>query len=298
MRERAGLWYNHGVKKPKGERGPEPRVRMKFDREIRYIDTDWGSMKLLLLRPREPRGKTPAVLWIHGGGYYEGMAEMTLFSRGRDAAQCGALVVSPEYRLSVSEPYPAALEDCYTALLWLKEHAAELGADPEMLIVGGESAGGGLTAALCMLAKDRGGPEIRFQFPIYPMLDCYDTDSSRDNHSLFWNTRRNHEGWQRYLGPLWGGEVPAYASPSRREDLSGLPPCYTFVGDGEPFYCETVKYVEDLKKAGVQAEVDVYHVDIHAFDVMFPMNRVSKEARRAFIRHFTEAAGLKGDEDS
>ena len=273
---------------------------MRLERETRHIETERGLMKLVLLRPRESVIGVPAVLWIHGGGYYEGMAEMVYFSRGKDAAQqFGAVVVSPEYRLSVKAPYPAALEDCYAALLWLKEHAVELGADPNRIIVGGESAGGGLAAALCMLAHDRGEVSISFQLPIYPMLDCFDTDSSRDNHSMFWNTRRNHEGWQRYLGDLWGSEdIPAYASPSRRKDLSGLPPCYTFVGDGEPFYCETVKYVEDLKKAGVQAEADVYHVDIHAFDVMFPMNRVSKEARRAFIRHFTEAAGLKGDEDS
>ena len=269
------------------------RTEMHLDRQTISIDTDWGGMKTIILRPRETGRKYPGLLWIHGGGYFEGMAEMVYFSRGHDAAQrYGAVVVSPDYRLSPTAPYPAALDDCYTALLWLKNHAEELGVDENMIMVGGESAGGGLTAALCMLAHDRDEVKISYQFPLYPMIDCFDTDSSRDNHSLFWNTRRNHEGWARYLGPLWGsGDVPAYASPSRRKDLSGLPPCYTFVGDGEPFYCETVKYVEDLRAAGVPAEADVYHVDIHAFDAFFPMTKAAKEARASFLRHFAAAIG-------
>lgn len=271
---------------------------MRLERETRYMETEHGSMKLIVLRPHETVKNAPAVLWIHGGGYYEGMAEMVYFSRGRDAAQhFGAVVVSPEYRLSVEAPYPAALEDCYAALVWLSTHAKELGADENHIIVGGESAGGGLCAALCMLAHDRGEVKISYQFPIYPMLDCFDTDSSRDNRSLFWNTRRNHEGWQRYLGGLWGqSEVPAYASPSQRKDYSGLPPCYTFVGDGEPFYCETLEYVERLKKAGIEAEADVYHTDVHAFDVIFPMTKPAKEAREAFIRHFAKALGKEEGE--
>ena len=266
---------------------------MHLDRQTLYMDTSWGSMKLVLLRPREPGRLLPGLLWLHGGGSFEGMAEMVYFSRGHDAAaKFGAVVVSPEYRLSTKAPYPAAIEDCYSALLWLKNNAASLGVDPSRIMVGGESAGGGLTAALCMLAHDRGEVSVSYQFPLYPMLDCFDTDSSRDNRDMFWNTKRNHEGWARYLGPLWGAEdIPAYASPSRREDFSGLPPCYTFVGDGEPFYCETVEYVNALKRCGVPAEVDVFHVDIHAFDAFFPMMKASKEARASFLAHFAKAIG-------
>ena len=266
---------------------------MHLDSETRYIDSPAGEMKLIVLRPRGAEAPVPGVLWLHGGGYFEGMPEMVHFSRGKDAARVfGAVVVSPEYRLSTEAPYPAALEDCYTALLWLRDHAEELGADPERLIVGGESAGGGLTAALCMLAHDRGEVNVFYQFPIYPMIDCFDTDSSRDNHSLGWNTRRNHEGWKRYLGPLWGsGDIPAYASPSRRRDHSGLPPCYTFVSDSEPFLCETLAYVEALQKAGVPAKADVFHADIHGFDLLLPMTKSAKEAKAAFIKNFGAAIG-------
>lgn len=272
---------------------------MHLDSETIYIPSEAGQMKLIVLRPRGAERSVPGMLWIHGGGYFEGMAEMVHFSRGKDAAKrYGAVVVSPEYRLSVKAPYPAALEDCYTALLWLRDHAEELGADPGKLIVGGESAGGGLAAALCMLAHDRGEVNVFYQFPIYPMLDCFDTDSSRDNHSLGWNTKRNHEGWRRYLGPLWGREdVPAYASPARREDHTGLPPCYTFVADGEPFYRETLDYVEALNKAGVPAAADVFHADIHAFDLLLPLTKSAKEAREAFLLNFGKAIGEEAPDE-
>ena len=117
-----------------------------------------GPRRALLIRPRgeAPAAGRPGVLWIHGGGYSMGMPEMVYFSRGISLARkFGAVVLAPDYRRSREAPYPAALEDCWAALLWLKEHAAELGVRTDQIIVGGESAGGGLTAALCMLARDR-----------------------------------------------------------------------------------------------------------------------------------------------
>ena len=180
-----------------------------------------AGVKLLILRPTEAAkdsAHTPGILWIHGGGYATGMAGMVYMSRALNLVQkYGAVVISPEYRLAGKTPYPAALEDCYTALLYLKNHAAELGCSENQIMVGGESAGGGLTAALCMYARDRGEVQIAFQMPLYPMIDDRDTDSSRDNHSLGWNTVSNHFGWKGYLGGLYGSdEVPPYAAPARR----------------------------------------------------------------------------------
>lgn len=156
-------------------------------------------------------------------------------------------------------------------------------------MVGGESAGGGLTAALCMMARDKGEVDIAFQMPLYPMLDCFDTETSRNNHGKVWNTRRNHLGWKMYLRGMKSGEIPAYASPAQQTDYSGLPPTYTFVGDGEPFYAETVAFVDNLKKAGVPAEVDVYHTDMHAFDMLEPERDISKAAAESFEKHFAYA---------
>ena len=204
------------------------------------------------------------------------------------AEKFGALVVSPGYRLSWQRPYPAAVQDCYAALFHMHNHADELGIPRGRLMVGGESAGGGLAAAVCMMARDRALP-VAYQFPLYPMLDNFDTDSSRDNHGKIWNTRRNHMGWRLYLRKAVKTAVPPYAAPARQTNYCGLPPCYTFVGDGEPFHDETLQYVAKLRAAGVEAAVDVYHTDVHAFDMLYPEKDVSRAAISAFERQFEQA---------
>ena len=240
----------------------------------------------IVLRPENVKSLLPGILWIHGGGYVLGMAGMVHASCGKLLAKrFGAVVFSPAYRLAWSAPYPAALEDCYGTLLYMWEHADELGIDRTRLIVGGESAGGGLAAAVCMMARDRGEVQIAMQIPLYPMLDCEDTATSRDNHGWVWNTRRNHWGWKNYLGGLYGsGEIPPYASPARQINYRNLPPCYTFVCEGEPFYQETVDYVSKLQRAGVKAAVDVYPGNVHAFDMLCPWKKTSRDAKRMLCR--------------
>ncbi len=261
-----------------------------FTSEKIYIPSPGGKMKLIILRPVKnavERQRTPGILWIHGGGYVTGMAGMIYMSRALNLVKkYGAVVVTPEYRLAGKAPYPAALEDCYAALVYLKEHADELGVNSDKIMVGGESAGGGLTAALCMYARDRGEVSVAFQMPLYPMIDDRDTESSANNHAPVWNTRKNHSAWKKYLRGLKGGEVPPHAAPARQTDCSGLPPAYTFVGDIEPFYCETLTFIENLSKAGVEAEVDVYHGCFHAFDMLLPFLPVSRRAIKQFEEKF------------
>ena len=256
---------------------------------------DGRRMKLLILRPDgrgEGEGPSTGVLWMHGGGYETGTAGMVKYlGRARSLVlKYGAVVLSPEYRLSGQAPYPAALEDCYDALLYMKNHADALGIRSNQLMVGGESAGGGLAAALCMCARDREEVRIAYQMPLYPMLDNEATDSSRDNHAPVWNTRRNNRAWKKYLGGLHSGEVPPYAAAARQKDYAGLPPAYTFVGDAEPFYCETLAYIENLKRAGVAANVDVYPGCFHAFDLLLPFLKVSRRAIRRFEAQYCHAA--------
>jgi len=257
------------------------------------INSTGGKIDLLILRPStnaKPKAKTPGILWIHGGGYVTGMAGMIYMSRAIHLVKkYGAVVVTPEYRLSKEAPYPAALEDCYAALTYLKEHADELGVNDKQLMVGGESAGGGLTAALCMYARDKGEINIAYQMPLYPMIDNEDTDSSRDNHAPIWNTKRNRKAWKAYLRDVHG-EIPPYAAPARQIDYTNLPPAYTFVGDIEPFYCETLTFVENLQKAGVEAKVDVYPGCFHAFDMLLPFLKVSKQAAKVFETEYLFAA--------
>ena len=261
--------------------------------ERRQIPSPGGKMKLLVLRPAGSSGlpgKAPGILWIHGGGYVVGMAGMVYMSRALNLVKkYGAVVLAPEYRLAGRAPYPAALEDCYAALEYLKAHADELGINADQIMVGGESAGGGLTAALCMYARDRGEINIAFQMPLYPMIDDRDTDSSRNNHGISWNTRRNHAAWKLYLSDVHG-DPPPYAVPARQSDYASLPPCYTFVGDREPFYCETQAYIENLQRAGVPAKMDVYATGFHAFDMLLPFRKISRCAIAEFEKQYLYAA--------
>lgn len=199
------------------------------------------------------------------------------------------VVVSPRYRLAARHPYPAALEDCYAALQYLKAHAEELGCASNQIMVGGESAGGGLAAALCMLARDRGEVRIAFQMPLYPMLDNRDTDSSRHNHGISWGTWRNHAVWRLYLRKVRSA-IPAYAVPARQTDYRDLPPAYTFVGAREPFYCEILDYIANLRGAGVSAWVDVYPTGFHAFDMLLPFRKISRQAAAELERRYLYAA--------
>ena len=252
-----------------------------------YIPSGARRVPALVLSPEARSAPATGVLWIHGGGYISGMKEMVYISRAVElVTHFGAVVVSPGYRLAPFSPYPAAIDDCYAALLYMKEHAAELGIREDQLMVGGESAGGGLCAAVCIRARDTGDVNVAFQMPLYPMLDDRDTESSRDNHGRVWNTRRNHLAWRLYLRGTDRAQLTPYAAPARLEDFSGLPPAYSFVGDGEPFYAETVSYFEHLRNAGIPAELDVYHTDMHAFDMMQPDSALAVRAAEAFNHQF------------
>ena len=260
-------------------------ARHLFLTEKRKIPVGDHTIRLLILRPLEKKEKpVPGVLWVHGGGYQSGSAKDIFVTRALSlVVKFGAVLVAPDYRLSRRHPYPAALQDCWAALLYLKDHAEELGVRSDQIMVGGESAGGGMAAALCMLARDRGEVNIAFQMPLYPMLDDRDTPSSADNHAPNWNSKRNRKAWKRYLREAYGTDlVPCYAAPARCDDYHGLPPCYTFVGDIEPFYCETVDYVRHLQEAGIRAEVDVYPGWFHAYDLFFPAKKIVREAVARF----------------
>ena len=265
---------------------PCPGIRV---RKI-YIPSGARRVPALVLSPEELSAPATGVLWIHGGGYISGMKEMVYISRAVELVKSfGAVVVSPGYRLAPFSPYPAAIDDCYAALVYMKEHAAELGMRHNQLMVGGESAGGGLCAAVCIRARDTKEVNIAFQMPLYPMLDDRDTETSRDNHGRVWNTWKNHFGWRCYLRGADREWLSPYAAPARVENMEGLPPAYTFVSTGEPFYAETLNYIRRLMDCGIPASADVYETDMHAFDMMRPNDALSIEAARRFNESFAYA---------
>jgi acetyl esterase/lipase len=256
-----------------------------------WIDREDGTkMRLRIYKPMTETRGGPAILWIHGGGYAIGTPETGAPKCKRMIGESGAVIVSPDYTLSSEKPYPAALNDCYLALEWLRDHALELGAKSDRIIVAGESAGGGLAIAMTLLARDKKDVSIAFQMPIYPMIDDRPTESSRENNAPLWNTRNNRAAWKLYLGDLYGtDDVPVYAAPARTTDYTGLPPAFTYVGDLDPFCSETTEYFQKLASAGAPAEYRVYKGCYHGFDVVYPDARVSREALEAYSAYFRQA---------
>ena len=233
------------------------------------------------------------LLWLHGGGFAMGVPEQGHRRVDAFAGEGDCVVVLPDYTRSTEAPYPAAAEDCYLALLWMKAHAAALGVNADQLFVGGESAGGGLTAAVCLMARDRGEASVAFGMPLYPMLDDRMTsDSMLQNNAPVWNAQSNAIAWRMYLGERFGSDcVSKYAAPARETDASDLPPMCTFIGTIEPFYDETLAYASALEQAGVSANVKVFPGCFHAFDILFWKSAAAREAQAFLMDAFLTAKG-------
>lgn len=230
-------------------------------------------------RPHVARSSA-AFLWIHGGGYVLGRAVLNDRLCGEIARELGITVVATEYRKAPEHPFPAALDDCHAAWTWLQREAASLGIDPTRVAVGGESAGGGLAAALAQRLLDEGGVQPVGQLLFCPMLD--DRTAARreldaTNHFV-WNNRKNRFGWRSYLGVAPGtGIVPPYAVPARRDALVGLPPAWIGVSEIELFHGEDVAYAERLRAAGVPVELDVVADAPHGFESWAPDTEIARQ---------------------
>ena len=261
--------------------------------ETVYLHRSDGSrMRVLVCRSKQ--GTAPnatGLLWIHGGGYAIGAPEQDFLFVDRFVADGSCVTVMPAYTRSTQEPYPAALDDCYLALQWMCSHTEKLGTASNQLFVGGESAGGGLAAALCLYARDLGQVRIAFQMPLYPMLDDRGiTASSRDNDAPVWNSDSNRAAWDLYLSAFPDRDkVPAYAAPARAEDLSGLPPMCTYVGTIEPFHDEAAAYAQRMKQQGGTVFFKEFEGCFHAFDMMGYGSDAGKEARNYLMTHFQYA---------
>ena len=238
----------------------------------------------------------PCVYSIHGGGYVLGSNTMD-DARFEDwCPNLGVVGVSVDYRLAPETPYPGPLDDCYRGLVWTYEHAGELGIDPGRIGIMGVSAGGGLAAALALLARDRGEVPLAFQLLDSPMLDDRQlTSSSREDGLAVWSHGSNTFGWKSYLGGLYGRDnVPATAAPARACDLSGLPPALVSVGAADGFRDEDIDYALRLNQAGVPTELHVYPGACHGFTMLAPDAAVTKQCLRNmedWLRRVTPRAG-------
>ncbi len=222
----------------------------------------------------------PCMYWMHGGGMVLGRAEQEDFRFDKWCARFNIAAVSVDYRLAPESPYPAAIDDCYNALVWVHKNAASIGIDAARLGIGGASAGAGLAAALSLMARDRGlpGPNIQSQLLIYPMIDDRQQTVSSGWNVPVWSPESNRFGWDSYLGNLDRDEVPAYAAAARATDLSGLPPALIVVGALDGFVDEDVDYALRLNRAGVEIELKVYAGAPHGFEGLYSGAGVSRRA--------------------
>jgi len=259
--------------------------------EQQYITRPDGSkLRLCVYAPHDLKENVPGLLWIHGGGYSIGIPEQDDAYILRFVKASGCVVVSPDYTLSLDKPYPAALDDCYAALLWLYENGARYGMRQNQIFVGGNSAGGGLAAALTLLARDNGKVPVAFQMLLYPMIDDRPTDSSTDNDAPLWYSTINDASWKLYLDKHYRSESsPIYAAASRASDYTNLPPTCSFVGSIEPFADETVTYIENLKASDIPTHFKVFDGCFHAFDQICPDTEISKEATDFLMKSFNYA---------
>ena len=242
-------------------------------------------------------GAAPGLFWIHGGGMVLGNVAMDDLNCKAWAVEFGCVVASVEYRLAPEHPHPAPVEDCYAGLKWFAEEAESLGVDRARIAIGGASAGGGLAAALALLARDRGEVDIIFQQLIYPMLDDRNITHASHyvQHPKVWNRAANIAGWSALLGePAGSDDVSPYASPARAEDLSGLPPAFIIVGELDLFVDEDIDYARRLIQAGVPTELHVFPGAFHGSDLMVPMSDTSRrwaKVRSAALRQALNGSG-------
>ncbi|MDR2254809.1 MAG: alpha/beta hydrolase [Arthrobacter sp.] len=263
--------------------------------EDRVIPGPAGApdLEITILTPSDltPGEALPALYNIHGGGMVVGHRSwetgrlLDLMSRHR------VVCVNVEYRLAPEDPYPAGAEDVYAGFVWTHANAASLGIDPEKIVVMGGSAGGGFTAAVALMARDRRGPVMAGQLLLCPMIDNTGTTVSAQQYRGLgtWTREANDLAWTCVLGEelAFSTDALEYAAPSRATDLSGLPAAFIEVGAAETFRDEDVEYASRIWAVGGRAELHVWDGGCHGFDMYAPEARISRaalDARDSWLR--------------
>ncbi|HEY3753923.1 MAG TPA: alpha/beta hydrolase [Pseudonocardiaceae bacterium] len=267
---------------------PEPVASVVDDR----IPGPGGDLPIRIYRPSADGPADdqplPVLVYFFGGGWTLGTIDTSDGVCRALTNAAGCVTVSVGYRLAPEHRFPAAIEDCYAGTVWVAEHAAELGIDPDRIAVGGDSAGGNLAAGVTLLARDSGGPVLAHQLLVYPNTDYLsDTQSLRDNtDELLFNTTSVDWYWRQYLNSPEDGRHPL-VSPLRAPDLAGLPPATVITAEYDPLRDQAEQYADRLRAEGVPVDLTRYPGMVHGF---FTMSGVLDAAGTAVAQ---AAAGLR-----
>jgi acetyl esterase/lipase len=287
---RIAQWLPRGAVSPRTLGPIRALTRVASLIPAKHVDVESvGPISVRVHRPESIGEPRAALLWIHRGGYVLGSAAQDDSICRHLAERLGIVVAAVDYRLAPDCRFPVPLHDCYAALTWL---ARQRSTDPDRIAVGGASAGGGLAAALALLAHERGELQVAFQLLSYPMLDDRTANRTDIDERMFrlWNNKANRFGWQSYTGCRPGSDgIGGLAAPARYEDLSGLPPAWIGVGTLDLFYEECLAYADRLREAGVNCQLDVVTGAFHGFDAVRPKAGVSREFRSAQVAALAEA---------
>ncbi len=231
------------------------------------VETPAGERTVRLYDPREsPETAAPLIVYCHGGGWVVGSLDSHDGVCRTLAAETGTPVASVDYRLAPEHPFPAGLEDCYAAVSWASEQAAELQTDPDRLVVAGDSAGGNLATAVALLARDRGGPEIARQLLVYPATgNARGTKSLEENADGYFLTAETMAWFSDCYLPDAIDRGNIYALPGRARDLSGVPPATVITAGFDPLRDDGGRYIEQLREDGVAVSHHHFEAMIHGF---------------------------------
>ncbi len=262
---------------------PAPQGVSFDDRDIPG-PADSPDVPVRIYRPDAAAGPLPGVLYIHGGGFCVGNLETEHMGAAQMAVGAEAIIVSVDYRLAPEHPFPAGIEDCYAALVWMAQNARDLGVDADHIAIMGGSAGGGLAAGIALMARDRGGPALCYQVLNIPELDDrLETPSMKQfTDTPMWNRPNAIVSWRYYLAEALGGDVSPYAAPARAEDLKGLPATFVSTMEYDPLRDEGIHYALRLLEQGVSVELHQYPGTFHG-SAMMASAGVSKRASQDMV---------------
>lgn len=227
-----------------------------------------GTVSVRIVRPPNTKAPLPVIVYIHGAGWVFGNAHTHDLLIRRLSVGAGAAIVFPNYSLSPEAQYPTAIEEIYAALQWVASEGGEHGLIPETLTIAGDSVGGNMTAAITLMAKERGGPAIRQQLLFYPVTDAsFDTDSYHQFAEGYFLRRDGMQWfWDQYIAdPKQRTEITASPLRATNEQLSGLPPALVITGEADVLRDEGEAYARKLREAGVRVTAVRFQGIIHDF---------------------------------